>query len=303
MKRLICYKELNLQRKDPPPAYFDTFPENWREFIDKLIIDHPNHRNNELSIRLLRQNIKSKLEAEVYAAMLDGCSATAILESHRLFNIFDYIYKNDIWPFFGMGASHCDASLSDLGPFPDISIIEGSLNVAKQYEIILDELNRVRRSIRAETREFIYTGTWRSLDIWSSGEKESPAEDMFANTIDLMRSIKVFNTLYEYSKLNNPLSGYFIRISSLKPDTIILPHFGITNTRVRIQIPLIIPDGELFIYCHNQKRSYEYGTPIILNDSYIHGVKNQADGDRVILLADLPHPSASLDQLKDFRDG
>mgnify|MGYP003951419365 FL=1 len=292
-----------MDRATAPEQYFQTFPASWKDHADNLLNENQHYLTNEVTCRLLRQLLKTPLEAEIYKLFLDGMQPTKIVDSSRVSKIFQYLFDCGLWPFYGMGTVHCDSTLESLGPFANIEDFYGCLNVANNYKIILNEMNRIRRSIRTDTREFIYTGTWRTLDIWDSGKRNLPASEMFPQTIELMRTMPIFNDLYEYTESDGQLTGFFVRISAIKPDTIILPHFGITNSRIRIQIPLVIPDGNLSIYCHNQERKYEYGIPILLNDAFIHGVVNETEGERIILLADLPHPSASFDQLKKFRDG
>jgi hypothetical protein len=283
-------------RNSVPDTYNNVFAPDWRLDIRQTLDSNKDYHNSELSLRLVRQDIKSKLEAEVYQFSIKNKQLPYItVSSSRIKEIFDFLYNKSIWPIYGLGCGHCVSKLTSFGPFPCASVLENADLVASNYRSILRELNLIRNRISTETREFIYMGTWRSITLWESNvDVEMPATKIFKETMELLMTMPSFQKVYNLSLSNSSFRGFTVRISQLKPNTIILPHFGLTNTRLRMQIPLSIPDGDIFIYSHDQMSKWNLGKALILDDSFIHGVFNNTTEDRIVLLVDLPHPEASL---------
>lgn len=102
--------------------------------------------------------------------------------------------------------------------------------------------------------------------------------------------------------------AYFSR---LRPGTDIAPHFGPTNFKLRLQLPLLLPtqrsaimmqseqpsESEIFkgcfIQCGGAKREYFPGKALIFDDSFAHSVVNQSAYERVVLIVDVWHPQLS----------
>ena len=288
-----------MARNTVPDTYRNAFSDDWRSDMMRTLLQYKDYRTSELSLRLVRQEIKSKLEAEIYLdATQSELPPHRIVTKDRIANIFQFSLESEVWPIYGLGCGHCVGDLTSFGPFPSPSVVENASLVATNYRTILNELRTIRNRIHTETREFIYTGTWRSLTLWESNiATDLPATKIFKETMELLMSMPSFQTIYELSSTSPSFRGFTVRISQLKPNTIILPHFGLTNTRLRLQIPLIIPQGDLFIYAHDKTSTWQLGQPLILDDSFIHGVYNHTNDDRIVLLVDLPHPEASLDAI------
>jgi aspartate beta-hydroxylase len=77
--------------------------------------------------------------------------------------------------------------------------------------------------------------------------------------------------------------------SVLTPGTHILPHRGVTNTRLVTHLPLIVPDncalnvgGELHVW--------QEGRCVTFDDTYEHEAWNRGDSLRVVMLLDIWNP-------------
>ena len=77
--------------------------------------------------------------------------------------------------------------------------------------------------------------------------------------------------------------------SILRPGTHILPHRGVTNTRVVAHLPLVVPDdcaivvgGEQHVWCE--------GEVVVFDDTFEHEAWNRSDRTRAILLMDVWNP-------------
>lgn len=81
--------------------------------------------------------------------------------------------------------------------------------------------------------------------------------------------------------------------SVLKPRTLIPPHHGVTNARVIVHIPLIVPPGCWF-RVGNQTREWEPGKALIFDDSIEHEACNGSDQIRIVLIFDTWNPLLSV---------
>ena len=291
-----------MERTVIPDNYSHPFPGDWESFLGDFLEEKSDYRSSPLLLQVIRQFIKSRLEAEFLSQIHNGCAPDEVVDSTRISEIYSYLVEKRVWPIYGLGCNHCVESLDPVSPFFPSNLVDGLHDVAQDFSVILSELSAVRRRIHTETKEFIYTGTWRSVNLWDSGSQEPlPATRLFPQTMSLLMQMPLFKEMVELAEQGASFKSFIVRISLLKAGTVILPHFGLTNTRLRLQIPLEIPHGDLFIYSHNEKRKWVLGEPLILNDSYMHGVYNNTDSDRVVLLIDLPHPEASLEQISSFQ--
>ncbi len=85
--------------------------------------------------------------------------------------------------------------------------------------------------------------------------------------------------------------------SSLEPGSIIEPHTGPCNFRIRCHVPLITPKG---FRLHVGKKSIEWkrGRLIMFDDSLIHSVisdSNDCVDNRVVFIIDIWHPEVNQD--------
>jgi len=80
--------------------------------------------------------------------------------------------------------------------------------------------------------------------------------------------------------------------SMLRPETHILPHNGMINTRLICHLPLIVPPGCGF-RVGNQMRPWEEGKLIIFDDSIEHEAWNRGDAIRIVLLFEIWRPELS----------
>jgi aspartate beta-hydroxylase len=77
--------------------------------------------------------------------------------------------------------------------------------------------------------------------------------------------------------------------SLLKPRTHIPPHNGVTNSRLVVHLPLIVPDGCAF-RVGNETRKWVPGKAWVFDDTIEHEAWNDSDKLRVVLIFDIWHP-------------
>jgi len=74
--------------------------------------------------------------------------------------------------------------------------------------------------------------------------------------------------------------------SALQPRTRIPPHTGVSNARLVVHLPLIVPPGCGF-RVGAETRSWEVGRAWVFDDTIEHEAWNDSDDLRVILIADI----------------
>jgi aspartyl/asparaginyl beta-hydroxylase (cupin superfamily) len=84
-------------------------------------------------------------------------------------------------------------------------------------------------------------------------------------------------------------SAFFSR---LEPRTRIPPHTGVTNTRLTVHIPLIIPPGCRF-RVGAEVREWRAGTAFVFDDTIEHEAWNDSDEPRVVMIFDIWNPFLS----------
>jgi len=100
----------------------------------------------------------------------------------------------------------------------------------------------------------------------------------------------------------------YIYFSVLSKGSTIQPHYGSSNAKIRIQIPLIIPDSNDINNCTltvcQETRIYQkdLSSVMVFDDSYLHMVDNQTDQDRVVLLIDVWNPELSSTSIAKVKD-
>ncbi len=126
---------------------------------------------------------------------------------------------------------------------------------------------------------------WSSLHLFDKA-KRTPLADAFPATLEALKNVDLVRID------NTPLEAFFSR---LKPGAHIPPHFGLTNARLTVHLPLIIPD-DCAIRVADHDYHWREGEIIAFDDSYRHEAWNRSDCDRVVLIFECHHPDLSVDE-------
>ena len=81
--------------------------------------------------------------------------------------------------------------------------------------------------------------------------------------------------------------------SVLSAGTHLLPHRGVTNTRIVGHLPLIVPP-DCALRVADVEHRWVVGEPILFDDTYLHEAWNRSDQTRVVLIFDLWNPHLDL---------
>jgi len=83
--------------------------------------------------------------------------------------------------------------------------------------------------------------------------------------------------------------------SVLQPRTRIPPHHGVSNTRLVLHLPLILPDGCGF-RVGDETRAWKLGEAWVFDDTIEHEAWNDSDETRTILICDVWSPRLSYEE-------
>ena len=85
-----------------------------------------------------------------------------------------------------------------------------------------------------------------------------------------------------------------VMFSVLTPGTHILPHRGVTNTRVVCHLPLIVPE-HCALVVGGETHAWREGEAVAFDDTYEHEAWNRGSQTRVVLIVDVwnPHLTAA----------
>lgn len=86
-----------------------------------------------------------------------------------------------------------------------------------------------------------------------------------------------------------PGHGPEVLFSKLGPGTHLLPHHGVTNTRVVCHLPLIVPP-DCALRVADEVHAWRPGEVVVFDDTYAHEAWNRSDQTRVVLIFDMWHP-------------
>ncbi|HJW11214.1 MAG TPA: aspartyl/asparaginyl beta-hydroxylase domain-containing protein, partial [Albitalea sp.] len=81
-----------------------------------------------------------------------------------------------------------------------------------------------------------------------------------------------------------------ICFSVLRPGTTIMPHYGVTNTRVVMHLPLIVPPDCALNLIDAGEHHWREGELVMFDDTFKHEAWNRSNATRIILLMDCWNP-------------
>jgi len=118
---------------------------------------------------------------------------------------------------------------------------------------------------------------WSALHIIRSGAQTPEADALFPKTLEALR------LLPQPDVPGRTPSAMF---SALRPRTKIPAHHGVSNARLVVHLPLIVPPGCGF-RVGSETRPWKVGEAWVFDDTIQHEAWNDSDEMRVILIADI----------------
>ena len=129
-------------------------------------------------------------------------------------------------------------------------------------------------------RELNDSPRWSTYFLWQEG-KPYPE--------NIARCPKTVAALDAWPRCDLPRTGPTAMFSLLSPKTRIPPHTGVTNARLVVHIPLIVPEGCGF-RVGAETRAWEPGKALVFDDTIEHEAWNDSDQLRAVLIIDVWNP-------------
>ena len=129
-------------------------------------------------------------------------------------------------------------------------------------------------------KELNHSRRWGAYFLWNQGRKEAAHIARCPRTAEVLTSVP---------QVDIAGRGPTVFFSILEPRTKIPAHTGVTNTRVTVPLPLIVPPGCGF-RVGGEVREWKVGTGWVFDDTIEHEAWNDSDAPRAILIFDVWNP-------------
>jgi aspartate beta-hydroxylase len=133
-------------------------------------------------------------------------------------------------------------------------------------------------------KELNHSRRWGAYFLWNQGRIEEA---------HLKRCPRTAAVLAKVPQVNIPGRGPTAFFSILEARTKIPAHTGVTNTRVTVHLPLIVPPGCGF-RVGGETREWQVGTGWVFDDTIEHEAWNDSDAPRAILIFDVWNPELTV---------
>ena len=127
--------------------------------------------------------------------------------------------------------------------------------------------------------------SWDAFFFYRHGTRFEAAQQKCPNTSKVLESIDLCRIDGQSPE---------ICFSVLQPGSRIEPHFGVTNARVVVHLPLRVPNGCYLELTDVGRHFWKEGEPLVFDDTFEHSALNPSDKRRGILLMDAWHPNLSM---------
>lgn len=128
---------------------------------------------------------------------------------------------------------------------------------------------------------------WTGLHLFKDGTANERFTPRFPRTLKALAATPV-------TRLDGkPIEVFF---SVLKPGAHIPPHYGLSNCRMTVHLPLIVPKGcSIRVASHRQE--WREGEIFAFDDSFDHEVWNAGEETRVLLIFEAWHPALGPEEI------
>ena len=167
-------------------------------------------------------------------------------------------------------------------------------HLEKHYPKIREEIltayesGKLREDSKLDAEGLHTAGDWRELNIFVKGRVEQTALTLLPYTSKVVMALSDATSMV--------LGGS--KVSVMEPGTVVRPHTGETNARLRIHVGINIPEGA-FIRVNNETRTWTEGKCTVIDDSYVHEVWHKGNQKRIVLIVDVWHLDMDLKRRED----
>ena len=191
------------------------------------------------------------------------------------------ILRSPLWPRQKCTVAYCPdleaKPFHDAARFPWIAQLEAAFpKIRAELDALIEDQAGFMK-VRTPNGE-VTEGQWGSFQLWVHGR---PVLENQARCPDTVRALAEIPG-------RTGLAGFM----ALVPDSHVLPHYAVTNLKLRGHLGMRIPE-KCGMRIDTEVRRWEEGKLMVLDDSFQHEVWNTSDTTRYILLLDFLHPDLS----------
>lgn len=177
----------------------------------------------------------------------------------------------------------------DRTQFPWLAEVEAATaEIRQEFETVLREdakdfeayVDRPDDAPLQQWTELNRSKRWSVFFLWSDGRRLDAHCRRCPKTAALLDRIPMAEV---------PGAAPSAFFSTLAPKTLIPPHTGVTNTRLVVHVPLIVPEGCWF-RVGNETREWRPGEALVFDDTIEHEAWNGSDQLRAVLIFDIWNP-------------
>lgn len=122
---------------------------------------------------------------------------------------------------------------------------------------------------------------WKAFFFYRHGERFDANHERAPRTSEVLESIDLCRIRDEAPE---------ILFSVLRPGSHIKPHHGVSNVRLVMHLPLVVPPGCALRVVDHGDHEWQEGRLMMFDDTYLHEAWNRSDRTRLILLMDCWNP-------------
>lgn len=177
-------------------------------------------------------------------------------------------------------------------------------SAARTYDMRLFHWSQMARAMtEAITRQVLARWdelSWKSVfaDYVTQGAWYGCYLSAFGKTFDNLRRLPLVAQLL--SEIPSAVESGPCVLSLLERDTVLKPHYGMTNGRLICHLPLLAPRG-CILTVNGENLEFEPGSPVAFDDTYLHSVRVSSSGPRLALIFSVSHPELSVGERELFQ--
>jgi len=157
------------------------------------------------------------------------------------------------------------------------------LNLLEQYKTLPYVKNI--QGVPSGFEHLIENQSWSSLDVFAGNQCLVKGAE---------KLVSILKNNFDLADCS-PLAPE-VMISVLKSKTHITPHYGTSNIKHTLHIPIIIPEGDLAIRVGGVLDKWKKDKCLVFDDSFVHEAWNNSNETRVVLIVDVWHNELTLSE-------
>ncbi len=163
------------------------------------------------------------------------------------------------------------------------AVIRNELLAVLQHSEKLRPYVQLTAENTAQWKDLNNSLQWSSFHLYKGGVRQEANCQLCPSTIAAVENLPLICI---------PGHSPEVFFSILKPGTHIPPHFGLTNYKLAVHLPLIVP-ADCAIRVGNETRGWTEGQCLIFDDSFQHEAWNKSDELRAVLILEVWNPQLS----------